>query len=52
MTLTRNPWWLAAGLIMLGGLLTAAAAIVRWLPSPCPAARVAELEALAAIAPP
>ena len=23
MTLTRNPWWVAAGLIMLGGLLMA-----------------------------
>ena len=32
MTLTRNPWWIAAGLIMLGGLLMAAAAAVRWLP--------------------
>ena len=32
MTLTRNPWWLAAGLIMLGGLLMAAAAAVRWWP--------------------
>jgi len=33
MTVTRNPWWIAAGLIMLGGLLMAAAAVVRW--SPC-----------------
>jgi len=32
MTLARNPWWIAAGLIMLGGLLLAAAAAVRWLP--------------------
>jgi hypothetical protein len=32
MTLTRNPWWIAAGLIVLGGMLMAAAAAVRWLP--------------------
>jgi len=32
MTGKRNPWWIAAGLIMLGGLLMAAAAAVRWFP--------------------
>lgn len=32
MTSTRNPWWIAAGLVGLGGLLTAGAAAARWLP--------------------
>ena len=29
---TRTPWYAAAALIALGGLLTAAAAAIRWLP--------------------
>jgi len=32
MTLTRSPWLIAAGTIVLGGMLLAAAAAARWLP--------------------